>query len=266
MIKPLFKKIAVALFISILIGVHTGCQNRATESSTDNKKDSLVINNDKLRKAATLFKGGILPMVVDTTFLFKIEKGDSLGGFEIRTLTDNCYKHGLMDHLEYNLKNFFSIDSIKAAGKYQEYCDSLDIGMTKTSTAHALQEIQLDSNTLLLIWGLYTSSYEACPYFTTYAGYFTVIYKGNVAETFLLGQYISAGDPPTAMRRTVNGKIQADGVIMLDVTEINDQDMDLPEVNITKEEYSLKIIDGKIKSINEKKESPRKVDRKKVGF
>ena len=254
------------MFVTILIGVQTGCQNETTEVSANDKKDSLVINNDKLKKAATLFKNGTLPVLVDTTFLFGIEKGDSLGGFEISALSANCYKHDLMAHLEYNLKNFFLIDSIKATGKYREYCDSLDIGMTKTSTAHALQEIQLDSNTLLLVWGLYTSSYEACPYFTTYASYFTVVYKGNVAETFLLGQYISAGDPPTAMRRTVNGKIQADGVIILDVTEINDQDMDLPEVNVIKEEYSFKIVAGEIKLVSEKKGSTQKVNRKNVGF
>jgi len=244
----------------------SACGSAIKENSGSEKKDSLVINNKQLKKSVGLFKEASLPFTVDTTLLFRMEKGDSLGGFEIKMLTANCFKHDLINGLEYDLATFYKIDSIKAIGKYKQYCDSLDIGMTKVSTAHALNEIQLDANTLLLIWGLRTSSYEACPYSSTWAVYFTIVYKGNVAETFLLGEYVSAGDPPVAMQRTVNGKLLADRTFTIDVTQINDQDMDLPEVVVHKEQYSFAINDGAIKLVSEKKNSEIKVDRKRVGF
>ncbi len=263
--EKLFSVISVFCAIVFL----TACSNAIKENSNSEKKDSLVINDKQLEKSVGLFKETTLPFTVDTALLFRIEKCDSLGGFEIKTLAANCFKHDLIGGLEYDLKTFYQIDSIKAAGKYKQYCDSLDIGMTKISTARAINEIQLDPNTLILVWGLRTSSYEACPYSSTWSVYFTVIYKGNVAETFLLGEYISAGDAPVAMQRTVTGKLLAGRLyptFAIDVTQINDQDMDLPEVVIHKEQYVFAIKDGAIKLVSEKKNPETKVARKTVGF
>src|ERR1035437_9420392 len=202
---------AVCVFCAIIF--LSACGNATKENTGAEKKDSLVINNKQLEKSIGLFKEATLPFMVDTALLFRLEKGDSLGEFEIKMLTANCFKHDLLSGLEYDLNTFYKIDSIKAAGKYKQYCDSLDIGMTKFSTAHALNEIQLDENTLILVWVLRTSSYEACPYSSTYAVYFTIVYRGNVGETFLLGEYVTWADAPVAMQRTVNGKLLTDGTL-----------------------------------------------------
>ena len=172
-----------------MAAIFCSCGNPAQETQKTENIDSLILNNKLLEKSVGLFKETTLPFTVDTALLFKIEKGDSLGGFEVSTLAANCFKHDLVSGLDYDLKTFYHIDSLKESGKYAQYCDSLDIGMTKVSTAHALKETHLDANTLLLIWGLHTSSYEACPYSSTWSVYFTIVYKGDVKETFLLGEY-----------------------------------------------------------------------------
>ncbi len=260
-IKSFFSVCALGVFVFF-----TGCGNPTKENSASEKNDSLVINDKQLEKSVGLFKETTFPFVVDSVLLSQIEKGDSLGTFEIKTLTATCFKHDLISGLAYDLKGFFEIDSIKSAGKYKEYCDSLDIGMTKVSTAHALSEIHLDANTLLLFWGTNISSYEACPYSSAQSVYFTVVYKGDVRETFLLGEYVTWGDAPATMQRTVDGKLLADGTFTISVNQINDRDMDLPEVEVTKEEYAFAIKDGYIKLVNEKRNPTCKESRKAVGF
>jgi len=258
-------KLAISICILSTLAFLSSCGGPGKEASDKETNGAITVNNKQLQKSVGLFKDITLPFTVDTALLFKLEKGDSLGSFEIKTLAANCFKHDLLESFEYDLNTFYKIDSIKAAGKYRQYCDSVSIGMTKVSAAHALGEFQLDANTLILVWGLNTSSYEACPYSSTWAAYFTVIYKGNVGETFLLGEYISAGDAPVSMERTVSSKFIADGTITMDVYQVNDEDMDLPEVEITKEQYTFAVKDGAIKLLSEKKNPAVKEKRKKTG-
>jgi hypothetical protein len=230
----------------------SNCGSAGKENSSETKSDSLLINNKQLEKSVGLFKEASLPFVVDTAFLFKMDKGDSLGEFEIRTLAEKHFKHDLTNRFPYDLATFLKIDSIKSVEKYREYCDSLDIGMTKVSTAHALNEFHLDANTLILVWGIYAGSYEACPYSNSWLTYFTIIYKGNVGETFLLGEYTSWADAPASVERTVSSKFLADGTLTVDVLQINDQDMDSATVEVNKEQHSFMIKDGVIKLLSDK--------------
>jgi hypothetical protein len=231
------------------------------------RKDSVAaIKDTVLARSDKLFKPVALPFAVDTTFLFEMQKGDSLGSDEVRALAKNIFKHELIEGVEYELNTFYHIDSIKRAGKYQQYVDSLDIGMTKISTAHALGKVQIDPNTLVMVWGLYTSSYEACPNSVTQTAFITVVYKGDVSQTFLLGEVVAFADPPVASLRTVAGKLMADGKINLEMTQINDQDMDQPTVDLSKAYYSFHIAEGKIVADSEKQDSLIQVKRKEVGF
>ncbi|MGZ3864695.1 MAG: hypothetical protein ACXVPN_09880 [Bacteroidia bacterium] len=251
----------LALFAALLFS----CSNpeKPKENSViAEKKDSLFVNNKELQKSVSLFKETSLPLTIDTTFIFMSGGGDSLGSFEIRALSANIFKHALSGGLEYNLNTFCRIDSIKEAGKYQQYIDSLDIGMTKVSTAHALSEFRLDSNTLILVWSLYSSSYEACPSSESWTVYATVVYKGDVKETCLLGECSSWVDPPVATERMITSKITAEGIITTDVYQMNDQDMDSAEVEIIREKYSFAVKDGFIKTLGEGKNPAVKEKRK----
>ena len=231
-----------------------GCGNNTAEISSASESDSLAINNKQLEKSVGLFKPASLSFVVDTAFIFKIEGGDSLGAFEIKTLAANLFKHGLTEGSQYDLETFYKIDSIKEAGKYKEYRDSLNIGMTEVSTAHALNEFHLDANTLVLVWGIRSESYQACPYSNIWLTYFTIIYKGEVKETFLMGEYMVWGDAPVSVERIVSSTLSADGSLSVDVLQINDQDPDSVMVEINKEHHSFMIKEGLIKLVSDQVE------------
>lgn len=248
-------------YISI-VAIFCSCGTGQQKDSKEIKNDSLAINSKELQRSARLFKETTLPLAIDTTFIFMIGRGDSLGSFEIKALAGNIFNHALSGGLEYELNTFCRIDSIKEAGKYQQYIDSLDIGMTKISTAHALNEFHLDNNTLVLVWGLYSSSYEACPSSESWTTYGTLVYKGEVKETFLLGECSFWADPPVASQRTVTSTITGSGLVTTDVYQVNDQDMDSAYVEITKEKYSFTIKDGTICIDSEKKSAPVKEKRK----
>lgn len=202
------------------------------------------------------------PFLADTTLFFRLDACDSLGAAEVKALGANWFRHDLVSNIGWELSEFYTIDSIKAAGKYDAYCDSLDIGQTKRSNAYALGRLQPDTNTTILVWALTASSYEACPYSSSQCVYFTVINRGSVGESFRLGEYVSAGDPPVSMERIVSGRLNSDLTFELAVFAENDEDMDQPEVEVTRELYRFAIRDGRIVMLSEQKEAPRKVRRK----
>lgn len=183
-------------------------------------------------------------------------------GTDVRALAASWYKHDLVSNVPYGLAEFYKIDSLKVSGGYPAYVDSLDIGQTKDSKAYAVCRLAYDSVTTLLVWALTASSYEACPYFSGQTVYFTVLHNGKIHESFLLGAYESAGDPPMSMERTVTGKINRDLTIELSLAAEHDKDMDQPEVEVTREEYRLDVKDGRISLISETKHGPEKVKRK----
>ena len=233
-----------------------------TTLSANSIKPSALIN-DSVQKLISLFKTNAgLPFSIDTAFINKANSGDSLGTREIILLSKNVFIHELSQGLSYDLEKFYHIDSLKAEKKYLEWIKHMEIGMTKFSNAYALKKIQLNENTLLLIWSLCSSSYEACPYSVESDIYFTAVYKNNITQSFLLGQTGTYGDPPVAMECTITGILNADGKFSLKLRRMN-EDMDESFQEITKEEYEFIISDGEIKLINEKKHKAVKSKRPK---
>ncbi len=206
---------------------------------------------------------GALPFTADTSVFNNVKGFDSLGTAEIKILTLNKSKTNKTDEVDYDLADFYKIDSLKAAGVYLKWCDSLDIGMTKYANAYAINKTILNENTTLLFWVLATSSYEACPYATTIDVYLTVVYNNAVGPCFRLGGYGSYGDPPVSLERTFTGTLNKDGKIIQNLYEVHDEDMDQPFLFITKEYYESEIKDGKIISVKEEKEKPVKTKRPK---
>jgi hypothetical protein len=201
------------------------------------------------------------PLIADTAFFFHLEGHDSLGTREVRALTADMFSHELVSSTKYEFEEFYKIDSIKAAGKYGEYCDSLDIGQTKAANACAVGRLAAGSSTELLVWALRSTSYEACPYFTTQHVFITVLHKGAIKQAFLLGEYESAGDPPVSMERVVNGRLNQDLTLDLNVFVEQDEDMDQPFLEITREKYRFAVREGRFSVQLESKEAAQKIKR-----
>jgi hypothetical protein len=248
--------------------VFTACNT--SQPQTENKtyendftKKTEIVFDTSLQKVIDLFKSSSsLPFVADTVLMNKEKMHDSLGTAEILILNAHWFKHDLISSAEYDLKYFYKIDSLKASKKYSEWIQHLDIGMTKYSNAYALTKLQLDEHTLILIWALCNSSYEACPYSVSTTIYFTIIYNGKTSQSFMLGETGSYSDPPVAMELTTTGILNNDGKFSLKLNRMN-EDMDEPTQEITNEKYEFSIVNGKINLVREKKDPPLKVKRKK---
>lgn len=253
------KNIAFIISAAIFFACNSSKKNDSGTESSSEVADSIAVSaNENTKRLFDLFKKKAeLPFLADTTLFKSVKDLDSLGSAEIELLTSVTLNN---NEDEYELKEFFKIDSIKASGSYAKWCETLDIGMTKFANAYAISKIKLNDSTALLVWGMSSSSYEACPFFSGVNVYFTV-FKNNIAGPyFKLGEYISAGDPPSLMEKTVTGSIGADGNITKDVVQQN-EDMDEPFVEITKEHYSYALKNGKIELIQEKRSDPVKVSR-----
>lgn len=253
------KKLIFYLYIIITASIFTSCNSSKQDKEKETNDSAVVATNVEMQKLMDLFKDQItLPLIVDSTFLAKEKFGDSLGTNELKLLTENRFKHELMDPLEYELDDFYKIDSIKTTGTYPQWCDKLDIGMTKYANAYAAGKIELDPNTILLVWVLKIESYEACPWSSGTAVYLTPIKNGVPVETFIAGENYGAGDAPVWMIRDVYSKLNTDGTLAMSWRQEND-DADGTESEVEERKYTFSIKDGKWQSVKEDKGKPYKV-------
>lgn len=247
------------LYFAIAGSILTSCGNSGQDKEKETQDSSAVAVNMETQKLMSLFKNPIaLPFTVDSAFLAKEKFGDSLGTSELKLLAGNRFKHELMDPLEYELNDFYKIDSIKATGTYPQWCDKLDIGMTKYANAYAAGKIELDPNTTLLVWILKTESYEACPWSNSVAVYLTSVKNGVPVESCIAGESYGAGDAPVWMIRDIYSKLNTDGTMMMSWREEND-DADGTESEVEERKYIFSIKDGKWQTVKEEKEKPYKV-------
>lgn len=247
------KKIICSSLAFCFLFSSCGDPSKVSENKNDSIPKTETISDPEIQKLVSLFKTeGTLPFVADTALINKVNTFDSLGTNEIKLLAGNFLKHDLISGVDYELNSFYKIDSLKAVKKYSEWCEHLDIGMTKCANAYALKKIKLNESTLVLIWSLCTSSYEACPFSVESSVYFTLVHDGKLAQSFLLGNSGSWGDPPSMMQCTITGILNSDGKFSLKLCRIND-DIDAELRETTNEQYEFSISEGKINLVSEKK-------------
>lgn len=250
----------IVLCLSLVLG---SCENGKekvagpTTDSTGGSHGSGPVSFAKFKNINSL------PFVADTALMFRLDTYDSLGTSEVRQLDKNWAVNDSSLGEEYIMREFYMIDSVKASGNYAAWCDSLQPGMTKSSRACAIGRMAIDGGYQLLVWGLSSSSYEACPVTTIQEVYVSIVNPDSVLKTFKLGEYILSVDPPVSMERIITGTINKDLTVDMNLREENDEDMDLPELSVTKGYYRFSIKDGKISMLSQKKEAPVKVKREK---
>ena len=107
------------------------------------------------------------------------------------------------------LNAFAFIDSLKSVERYEHYLDNeIDLGMVRLAGAFEIEHIKINSNTSLLLWGLYTESYEACPYSSGQYVMGTFIQNKKPISVAVLGGNYSATDAPFFFEKTsamING-------------------------------------------------------------
>ena len=252
------KKLILPIIIAISGLLFASCGSDIT-AETESKDSSAENADPELQKLISLFRPGLsLPFNVDSALLAKEHYGDSIGSAQMKLLAANIIKHDRLGSLDYELDEFYKIDSIKATGTYTAWCETLDIAMTKFSKAEAIGKIKYNTETDLLVWMLQQSSYEACPWSDFKSVYVTTFSKNKIGNTAILGESYGAGDPPVSLRRNIYGTINKDGSIVLDWQEEHD-DMDTSFSELEKRKYDLLIRDGNISVIKELKDEMIKV-------
>ncbi|MGZ4038389.1 MAG: hypothetical protein ACXVPQ_11215, partial [Bacteroidia bacterium] len=134
--------------------------------------------------------------------------------------------------------------------------------MTKFANAYALFKIDMDANTQVLVWSTLISSYEACPFSTETTIYCTVVHNRQITQSFMLANYVSAGDPPSMMMRRTSGVINTDGSFKLNSYE-ESEDLDEPFAMETRSDYEFALKDGKVTVVKENAGKEVKMPRKR---
>ena len=218
------RKILLPLLASIFV---MACNTRTTQvaNETPGKQDSQKIAFVKmapgLEKLLTHFKDGSMPIVIDSVYMTKAEKGDSMDGNEVKILSKGWGKIDSIDMSEDNgFKEFYTIDSVKAKGAFAKWAEKLDIGMTKLSNAYALQKIKVDDTNTLLLWALVYSSYEADPVFDGTVVYGSLLKQNQVSNCFMLGEISEGADPPSEGQTLITSRLSKDKTLLFDESEM----------------------------------------------
>lgn len=246
-VKPsLYAVLVTGTFFFVSCGGNKTDEEKVKTDSTQTTMDPA------LEKVLPHFAEATFPYQTDTTVLAHIPEKDSLVSAEVRLLSTSWMQHQLTDGVGGELSDFYTIDSVRCKGLYSKWADTLDIGMTKFSNVYPLHKLKLNDKTWILTWALRSASYEACPYFSFTNVYATLVYEGKVAQSFILGEVMGAGDPPSAMNRRLTSELTADGKITLKEFEESD-DMDAEFSTQVNNEYWFEIKDGKYVSVKENK-------------
>jgi hypothetical protein len=105
-----------------------------------------------------------LPFTILAKDKEKIKLGKKLRRKQVNMLATSVVKKDLFMDVDYAVEKFNTIDSVKAAGHYEEWQNSLDLGALKFSEAYCISQVKTEENASLLFWMLDYSTVEACPY------------------------------------------------------------------------------------------------------
>jgi len=189
-----------------------------------------------------------LPLLLDSLFLKDLPNAKPIKGDVVNKLLSGLLNHDLNTTVQYTIRSFNHIDSLKSVGAYEEYVENLDIGMTKMSDAFALFKTELDPHTILLLWSLESSSYEACPYFDDKMVFVTLIYENEIGETLLIAEESRSGDPPMSAYALYTSTIDHTNKLKIKGYSLfEEEDYETEELisDVSKNNYSFSISEGK---------------------
>jgi hypothetical protein len=193
-----------------------------------------------------------LPLQIDSSYFDQISDNDLkvLKTKQVKELTSVLNRHEAFDQMNWELKSFYELDSIKDAGTYEAYKENIDLAMTMYSDAYAYDKIQFDKETIGLIWLLSSSTMDACPFASGTIYFLSILHKGKITDCILIAESITAGDPPSGMSRYIYSKINKDMNIHFASREIiEEEDWDTGEMIIEENVniYNAYVSKGKIK-------------------
>ncbi len=194
------------------------------------------------------------PLTIDSAFINNLDTLEALGGGLLEDLKKDSLNTDISGDIRSSVQGCILIDRLKQQGRYQNYLDSLDIGMLKNAMAFTIGKIKVGDR-FLLLWGINESSYDACPLYSgtsiiaswpTNDGGFTHIVAAEMYD---------AADAPLALWRRTSSTLGSSEISVFSVTYTeNAETEEGPKLKETKK-MILKIDEGalKLESKNESK-------------
>lgn len=202
------------------------------------------------------FKTLQFPLVLDTVFVEKVDTNDRITYQQFRAQGLNILKHDISERINYTIDDFIKIDSLKQIGKYKNYIDSLDIGMTKQAIAYKIGVLNFKNATKLFIWGFQLKSFEACPFFTYNKIVGTYVDENKKSTHILLAEVSGGGDPPLIGDEKAWSVVKEDGTIEMNYFSVTD-DLDIPGQNTFMQSFKMELLKDKIVVSNDKKKEEK---------
>jgi len=168
----------------------------STYSSEDDKKAE-GLSKTPLSDFQDLFSEKELPVEIDSVFISKLsgEELTKLNAGQVLTLSEgleeiaNIYSKG-------TINAFIEIDSLKQIGKYEEYSQTVDAGMTETSEAIAIHEYTMTDETRIFIWAISDRTSESGPWSEGTIVFASFAKENTILKCYPIAEIAFGGDAP----------------------------------------------------------------------
>jgi hypothetical protein len=137
-----------------------------------------------------------------------------------------------IDKIDYFVRDFLKIDSLKKAGKYLKYVDSLEIGMVMDSRAFFIDTLSYSKDSTLVLWALTQKSNLACPFFKRTSVFLSIFSNNMYSKTIEIAHSNYMGDPPNFYSSISESKIKNNSII-ISRTLIQAEDYDKTDTSRT---------------------------------
>jgi hypothetical protein len=175
-------------------------------------EDLLESTQKLLSKFGTEYQ---IPFSIDTTNISEMANNENEGvklSFEqLENLADTILAHNYSQSISYNIKKYGEFEKMKEEGGYENYVNSIDIGMMKDIHAFLVGKIVIDETTYILLWSIDYASYEACPYYSAEIICGTLITENKIQNCSILGELSGGGDAPYWSDVSLFSEIESEG-------------------------------------------------------
>jgi len=184
----------------------------STYSSEDDKKGE-ELTKASLADFQDSFSEKELPAEIDSVFIgeFSGEEFTKLNANQVLTLSEGFNEIANIYSAKGTIDEFIEIDSLKQIGKYEEYVQKIDAGMTEISEAIAIYEYTMADGTRIFIWAISDETVEMGPWSKGTIVYASFAKENTILKCYPIAEISFGGDAPMWGASKIECKIISNG-------------------------------------------------------
>ena len=197
-----------------------------------------------------------VPFHLDSIYMSSFEEIEesTLTNLEVQYLSSNLIDNAPTEWSTYTINSFIEIDSMRLMDTYDDYTNTIDIGMIQESDANIHQKIITSKNNYILLWSITYSTVEACPYSSGTVVFGTLFNKNTAINTATLGENSGGGDAPYWANTFITSQINTTSILTSKHYESGGDTDDLMGediIDVIDEEFKISILDKGFEVIND---------------